>query len=161
MKIISFKAIGIIYSQFNQAIGTPIQPTAAASSNGRIVIFDEYSEGLKDLEAFSHIFLIYHFNYLDKGFSPIVKPFLDNKKHGVFATRAPNRPNPIGLSIVKLHSIEKNTLYISDIDIINETPLLDIKPYVPEFDGREDCKIGWLNGNINKLSKAKDDGRFI
>ena len=161
MKAITFKPIGIIYSRFQKPEGTPIQPSAAKNSSGKVMIFEKYTPCLKDLEGFSHLFLIYHFNYLYKEYSPIVKPFLDDKMHGVFATRAPNRPNPIGLSIVKLNGIDDNILFVSDLDIIDETPLLDIKPFVPDFDNRENCRIGWLEGNIENLQKAIDDGRFI
>jgi tRNA (Thr-GGU) A37 N-methylase len=89
-----------------------------------------------------------------------VKPFLDDKLHGVFATRSPARPNAIGISIVRFTGIEKNTLYIKDVDIVDETPLLDIKPYVPKFDNRRTSKIGWFSGKLGKLKEAKDDGRF-
>jgi len=161
MKHISLKTLGIIYSEFIKVEGTPIQPTASKDSEGKIVIFDEFVEGLKDIEGFSHIILLYYFNQLIRKHSLTVKPFLDDEVHGVFATRAPNRPNPIGLSIVRLTAVDGNTLYVSDIDIINKTPLLDIKPYIPEFDHRDKCKTGWLNSNIDGLNDAKDDGRFI
>jgi tRNA-Thr(GGU) m(6)t(6)A37 methyltransferase TsaA len=90
-----------------------------------------------------------------------VEPYMDEKRHGVFATRAPSRPNPIGISIVRLVKVDGNMLYIKDVDIVDGTPLLDIKPYVPEFDTRKAEKIGWLEKNVNKLSKARDDGRFL
>ncbi len=157
---LNYSPIGIIHSPFKQPKGTPIQPTAAKGIKGKIEIFDEYVEALKDLEGFSYIFLIYHF-HLAKKFSPLVKPFMDNKFHGLFATRAPVRPNPIGLSVVKLIKIEKNIIYIEDVDILDNTPLLDIKPYVPEFDIRYPEKIGWLEQNVNKLSNTKDDERFM
>ena len=108
---------------------------------------------------FSHIILIYHF-HLSKRYSLKVKPDLDDKLHGVFATRAPSRPNPIGISIVQLTKIEGNVLHIKDVDIVDGTPLLDIKPYVTEFNVREVQKKGWLKGKISNLRKVKDDGRF-
>ncbi len=160
MEIIKYKPIGIIYSPFKEPKGTPIQPTASIGTKGRIEIFDEYLEALKDIEGFSYIILIYHFN-LVKNYKPLVKPFMDNNYHGLFATRAPARPNPIGLSIVKLIKREKNIIFVEDIDIVNKTPLLDIKPYVPDFDIRNPEKIGWLEKNIKKLKKVKDDERFI
>jgi len=156
---IKYKPIGIIHSPFQQPKGTPIQPTAAKGVDGTVEVFPEYVEGLKDLDGFSHIILIYHF-HLSKKFSLKVKPFMDNQIHGVFSTRAPSRPNPIGISIVRLIKIEKNILYIRDVDVIDGTPLLDIKPYVPEFDVRAVDKIGWLEKNVNKLPTSKDDGRF-
>jgi tRNA-Thr(GGU) m(6)t(6)A37 methyltransferase TsaA len=122
-------------------------------------VFPEYAEGLRDLEGFSHIILIYHF-HLSKVRSLRVVPYLDTEAHGVFATRAPSRPNPIGISVVRLVRIEQNTLHIQDVDIVDETPLLDIKPYVPQFDIREMQKIGWLQKKAHKISTSKDDGRF-
>ena len=159
MKEIKFKPIGIIHSPFREPKGTPIQPASAKGIKGTIEIFPEYAEGLKDIEGFSHIILIYHF-HLSKPSSLIARPFMDNKPHGIFAIRGPSRPNPIGVSVVRLIKIKENFLYIQDLDIVDGTPLLDIKPYVPEFDKKEKVKIGWLTKNINKLSTAKDDGRF-
>jgi len=160
MNEVNYKPIGVIHSPFKHPKGTPIQPTAAKGIDGTIEIFPEYVGGLKDIEDFSHIILIYHF-HLSKGWSLEVKPFMDDQLHGVFATRAPARPNPIGISIVRLVRVEDNVLHIQDIDIVDGTPLLDIKPYVPEFDMREVEKIGWLEKNIHKLSTSKDDGRFV
>lgn len=160
MDKIIFKPIGIIHSEFSKPNGTPIQPTAAKGIRGSVEIFPEFVDGLKDLEGFSHIYLIFNL-HLSKNPKLKVIPFLDNNVHGVFSTRAPSRPNPIGLSIVELISIEKNILHISDVDIVDGTPLLDIKPYVPDFDRRETEKIGWLNTNVHKLPISKDDGRFI
>lgn len=159
MNDIRYKPIGIIHSPFKEAKGTPIQATAAIDIKGTIEVFPEYSEGLQDLENFSHIFLIYHF-HLSKKMALRVKPFMDDKKHGIFAIRAPSRPNPIGISVVRLDRIENNTLYVKDVDIIDGTPLLDIKPYVAEFDIRDNTKKGWLNDQVYKLDKTKDDERF-
>ena len=156
---IKYKPIGIIHSPFKEPKGTPIQPAAAKGVNGLVEVFPEYSEGLRDLEGFSHIILIYHF-HLSKKSSLKVKPYMDDQIHGVFSTRAPCRPNPIGISVVRLIAIKGNKLYIQDVDIVDGTPLLDIKPYVPEFDVRAIEKIGWLERNVSKLSKSKDDGRF-
>ena len=161
VRVIKYRPIGIIHSPFRTPHGTPIQPTAAYNVEGTVEIFPEFVEGLKDLEGFSHIILIYHF-HLVTGFSLLVKPYMDENYHGVFATRAPARPNPIGISVVRLDKIEGNILYVRDIDIVDGAPLLDIKPYVPEFDIRNDVsKIGWLERNIKKLPKARDDGRFV
>ena len=159
MDEIRYKPIGIIHSPFKEPKGTPIQPTAAKGVDGAVEVFPEYVEGLKDLDGFSHIILIYHF-HLSRKFSLKVKPFMDDQIRGVFSTRAPSRPNPIGISVVRLIKIEKNVLHIRDVDIIGGTPLLDIKPYVPEFDVRVVDKIGWLERNVNKLPISKDDGRF-
>ncbi len=160
MKEIKFKQIGLIHSPYKRVKGTPIQPTGAKDVEGKVELFSEYSEGLKDLEYFSHIILIYQF-HLSKGGGLLVKPYMDNNFRGVFATRAPRRPNPIGISIVRLDKIVDNILYIRDIDIIDGTPLLDIKPYVPKFDMRNVKSIGWLEDNVHKLSDVKDDERFI
>lgn len=119
----------------------------------------EFARGLQDLDGFSHIILIYHF-HLSKGYSLTVKPFLDDIPRGVFATRAPKRPNSIGMSVVRLVRVEGSTLYIEDVDIVDSTPLLDIKPYVPEFDFRKAERIGWLTGKAKKAAKTGADERF-
>jgi tRNA-Thr(GGU) m(6)t(6)A37 methyltransferase TsaA len=160
MDEITYAPIGIIHSQFKEPKGTPIQPTAAKGIDGKVEIFPEYTEGLKDLEGFSHIILIYHFHLVKKSSSK-VKPFMDDQIRGVFSTRAPSRPNPVGISVVRLVRIEENILHIQEVDVVDGTPLLDIKPYIPEFDIREVEKIGWLEKNVHKLSKTKDDERFI
>jgi tRNA-Thr(GGU) m(6)t(6)A37 methyltransferase TsaA len=160
MNEIKYKPIGIVHSPFKEPKGTPIQPAGANGIDGTVEVFPEYAEGLKDVEGFSHIILIYHF-HLSKGSSLKVRPYMDNKVHGVFAMRGPSRPNPIGISIVRLVRLEENILQIQDVDVIDGTPLLDIKPYVPEFDMKEVEKIGWLEKNVHKLSKTKDDERFI
>lgn len=159
LKKIIYKPIGIIHSPFKEPKGTPIQSTAAKDIEGTIDIFPEYTDGLQDLDGFSHIILIYHF-HLSKKAPLLIKPYMDSKPHGVFAIRAPSRPNPVGLSTVRLIGIEKNKILVRDIDIVDGTPLLDIKPYVPEFDTRKVVKTGWLEKNVRKLIKSKDDGRF-
>ena len=156
---ITYKPIGIIHSPFKEPKGTPIQPYTAKGIRGIVEIFPEYIKGLKDIEGFSHIILLYHF-HLAKDYSLDVKPFMDSKLHGLFATRAPARPNPIGLSVVRLIKVKENKIYIKDVDIIEGTPLLDVKPFVEEFDQPGILKRGWLEKNINKLPKSKDDGRF-
>jgi len=131
MKEIKYVPIGIIHSPFKDIKGMPIQPTGARGIAGTIEIDSKYVNGLKDIEGFSHIILIYHF-HLSKGYSLEVIPFMDDRLHGVFSTRAPRRPNPIGISVVRLIKVKGYTLHIEDIDIADGTPLLDIKPYVPE-----------------------------
>ncbi len=159
MQEIRYVPIGVIHSPFEDPKGTPIQPAGARGVDGRIEVYPEYAEGLKDLEGFSHIILIYHF-HLSKGASLLVKPYMDDEEHGIFAIRGPSRPNPIGISVVRLLRVEGNILNIRDVDIVDGTPLLDIKPYVPEFDIQEVEKIGWLEKKVHRLSTAKDDGRF-
>ncbi|RKX54696.1 MAG: tRNA (N6-threonylcarbamoyladenosine(37)-N6)-methyltransferase TrmO [Thermotoga sp.] len=159
MDEIKYRPIGVIHSPYRKIEGIPIQAASAKGIDGTVEVFPEYAEGLKDLDAFSHIILIYHF-HLSKRFKLMIKPYMDDKLRGVFATRAPSRPNSIGISIVHLIGIEKNVLHVRDIDIMNGTPLLDIKPYVPEFDMRKVEKTGWLERNVHKLPTSKDDGRF-
>jgi len=159
MNELKYKPIGVIHSPFKEPKGTPIQPAGAKGIDGTVEVFPEYAEGLKDIEGFSHLILIYYF-HLSKGFSLKVKPYMDDEAHGVFAMRGPSRPNPIGISVVRLVKVEGNILYIQDVDMVDGTPLLDIKPYVPEFDIREVERTGWLEKNVHKLPAAKDDGRF-
>jgi len=137
----------------------PIQPAGAIGIAGTIELDPEYADGLKDIEGFSHIILIYHF-HLSTGFSLLVKPFLDDMLRGLFSTRAPRRPNPIGLSIVRLAKIEGPILHIENVDIVDGTPLLDIKPYVPELDGVKEERKGWLSGKAARAGNAKSDERF-
>jgi len=160
MNKIIYKPIGVVHSPFKQPRGTPIQPSIIKGIKGEVEIFPEYIEGLQDINGFSHIILIYHF-HLSKKSSLKAKPFMDDKIHGIFAIRGPSRPNPIGISTVRLIKVDSNILHVENLDIVDGTPLLDIKPYVPEFDKAEATKIGWLQGNIDKLSKTKDDGRFV
>ncbi len=159
MSGINYTPIGIIHTPFSTPEGTPIQPQGAAGVQGTVEVFSEFVDGLADLQGFSHIFLIYHF-HLAKPFALQVKPFLDDKSRGLFATRAPSRPNPIGVSIVELIDIENSILHIRDIDVVDQTPLLDIKPYVPDFDARETNKIGWLEDKTKKIKKTIADRRF-
>jgi len=160
MKEIHYKPIGIVHSPFKEPEGTPIQPAGAAGIGARIELFAEYAKGLKDLNGFSHIILIFHFHLSKKGLLR-VKPYMDSKVRGVFATRSPSRPNPIGISVVRLVKIEENILYIQDVDIVDGTPLLDIKPYVPDFEVREPVKVGWLKKRLSRFSTSRDDGRFL
>ena len=157
---IRYKPIGVIHTPFKSVKGTPIQPRSAEEALGIVEVFPEYTEGLKDLDGFSHIILIYHFHLVQKS-SLLVKPYMDDRIHGVFATRAPARPNPIGISVVKLLKIEDNRLHVKGVDIVDGTPLLDIKPYIPEFDVYQVEEIGWLKDKIHRLYEARDDGRFL
>lgn len=140
--MISFAPIGVIHSEHTEAAKTPIQPIYAPSCTGTVEVFPEYAEGLDDLDGFSHIYLLYH---LDRAAKPRlkVKPFLQDILRGVFSTRAPCRPNPIGLSIVRLIRREGNVLHIEGADILDGTPLLDIKPYVSRFDCVQTDRNGW------------------
>jgi len=159
MEEIRYKPIGVIHSPFKNIKGMPIQPTGAKNIRGTVEIQPEYADGLKDIDGFSHIILVYSF-HLSNSYSLRVKPFLDTNPHGVFSTRAPKRPNPIGISVVRLMGVEGCTLHISDVDIVDGTPLLDIKPYVPEFDVRKVERTGWLSDRANRVVEAKSDERF-
>ncbi len=141
----TFTPIGVIRSEHTLAAATPIQPVFAKGCRGRAEILSEYADGLCDLEGFSHIYLIYVFDRADTP-KLLVRPFLDDQVRGVFATRAPTRPNPIGLSIVELVGIEGNTLLLDGVDILDGTPLLDIKPYSVRFDRVENTRNGWQDG---------------
>ncbi len=153
MEKICYEPIGIIYSPFKKPQGTPIQSSAALGVQGLVEIKKKYLEGLVDLEGFSHLMLLYHFHLSGE-------PGLNENFHGLLATRASARPNPIGLSIVRLKNVRGSTLHILDVDIVDGTPLLDIKPYIPQFDTRIDCRIGWLHDKIDKKNTVTDDGRF-
>jgi tRNA-Thr(GGU) m(6)t(6)A37 methyltransferase TsaA len=137
-----FVPIGVVHSPHQRAAETPIQPVYAGGCRGQAEIFPEFAEGLRDLEDFSHIYLIYHLHQAPPA-KLLVKPFLQDAEHGVFATRAPGRPNPIGLSIVKLERREGNILYLDGLDILDGTPLLDIKPYCARFDCIQPTRNGW------------------
>ena len=156
---ITIKPIGVVHSPFTEQDGTPIQPGGAKNVKGEIEIFAEYVDGLEDLEGFSHIILVYHFHKLNNVHLK-VKPFMDTETHGVFSTRSPGRPNLIGLSVLRLEKIIDNKLFISDVDMLDGTPVIDIKPYVPQFDAVETERIGWLEDNVIKHKTMKDDGRF-
>ncbi|MGD0887291.1 MAG: tRNA (N6-threonylcarbamoyladenosine(37)-N6)-methyltransferase TrmO [Thermodesulfovibrionales bacterium] len=158
-KAIRYKSIGLIHSPFKDIKGMPIQPPGARGIQGTVEVEKKYLKGLKDLDGFSYIILIYQF-HLSQGYSLEVKPFMDESLRGLFSTRAPKRPNPIGISVVRLLRVEGCTLYIEDVDIVDGTPLLDIKPYVPGFDVRKTKKIGWLTKKADKVCKMKADERF-
>ncbi len=159
MDKIQYTPIGVIRSPFKQVEGMPIQPAGAKGIAGSVEIYEMFAEGLKDLEGFSHIILIYHL-HRSRGFNLHVKPFLDDQLRGVFATRAPRRPNSIGISIVRLLQVDRNILKIEDVDILDGTPLLDIKPYVPTFDEREAVRTGWLSSRADVVAGVRSDGRF-
>jgi len=154
-----FELIGTIYTPFLSEENMPIQPAAATKVEGKIIIREDLVPALSDLDGFSHIILIYYF-HKSKGFDHQVVPFLDTVSHGLFATRAPRRPNAIGLSVVRLVRIEGNVLFVENVDMLNETPLLDIKPYVSAFDNIHAEKCGWLDKKSEELKSAKSDKRF-
>jgi tRNA-Thr(GGU) m(6)t(6)A37 methyltransferase TsaA len=156
---IEYQKIGLIHSPFKNIREMPIQSVGASGIKGIVEVFPAFTEGLKDVEGFSHIILLYHFHQIKESML-LVTPFLDSQPRGVFATRAPKRPNPIGLSVVKLDGIEGNILHVENVDIIDGTPLLDIKPYVPEFDNHPADRVGWLEKAKGRVKSQKSDGRF-
>ena len=159
MNTITYKPIGVVHSQFKEPKNVPIQAAASKQSEGTIEIYTQYDEGLRDLEGFSYIILLYHFHKVTVTHLT-VKPFLDDQTHGIFATRAPARPNKIGLSVLKLTAVAGNILRVEELDLLDGTPVLDVKPFVPEFDCRQPTRIGWFSSKLHKLPNAKDDGRF-
>lgn len=159
MNEIIYKPIGIIHSPFTTMENIPIQNMGARGETGTIEIFPEYADGLKDLEGFSHIILLYHLHKVDH-FSLHVKPFMDTTERGIFATRAPIRPNPIGLTLVKLIEVKGNIITVENIDMLDQTPLLDIKPCLPMIDDVDEIKLGWLAGKIDQFKTKKSDTRF-
>jgi len=156
---ITYRPIGVIHSPFTDLKDMPIQPTGEASAPGIAEVLPEYAEGLKDVEGFSHLILLYHLHEVRRQ-DLTVRPSLGSEPRGVFATRAPTRPNPIGLSVVKLLRREGTKLHLAKVDVLDGTPLLDIKPYVPEFDESKDVRIGWLEDAIGNVRSAKSDDRF-
>ena len=156
---IEFHPIGVIHTSFTKPEGMPIQPAGAVGICGTIEVFEEYRAGLKDIDGFSHIILLYYL-HRSHGFNLHVVPFMDSVLRGLFATRSPRRPNPIGLSVVQLDKIENGILYIQNVDILDGTPLLDIKPYVPEFDSTTNIRTGWLEKARKIVSNRKSDDRF-
>lgn len=153
----NFVEIGRIHTPFRQAAGTPIQPCGAAGVEGHIVIKAEFVPGLKDLEGFERIQLLFWCHRAAEA-RMLVVPYRDTVERGLFATRAPARPNPIGLSCVRLLGIEGDMIRIAEVDILDDTPLLDIKPYVPQYDHYPEQRIGWLAGVSESLVVA--DARF-
>jgi tRNA-Thr(GGU) m(6)t(6)A37 methyltransferase TsaA len=155
----TYTPIGIVHSPFSDIAGMPIQPSGARGIRGTIGIRPEFVTGLKDLEDFSHVILIYALHRCN-GYSLEVTPFLDPQLHGIFATRSPRRPNAIGMSMVQLAGIQGTTLEIEDVDILDGTPLLDIKPYVPAFDSYCEAKAGWFDRVSHNATTVRSDDRF-
>jgi tRNA-Thr(GGU) m(6)t(6)A37 methyltransferase TsaA len=153
LDVIQYRPIGVIRSSHLVMEETPIQPVYARDCLGRAEIFPEFAEGLRDLEAFSHIYLIYHFHRAQFA-SLLVKPYLQDVERGIFSTRFQSRPNPIGLSVVDLEQIEGNILFLKGVDILDGTPLLDIKPYTAKFDGVAVSSSGWQD-EVDEATAAR------
>lgn len=156
---ICFRPIGYFRTPFSSPVGMPIQPAGARGVRGQIDILEEFSEGLTDLDGFSHVFVVYHLHEVG-GYKLLTTPFLDVVPHGVFATRSPARPNPIGLSVLKVISVDAGTIELEDVDVLDGTPVLDIKPYVAEFDACNANRFGWFEGNSQRALEHRADERF-
>lgn len=160
MTKIVLNPIGVIRTPHTDVKNMPIQPVAAEGVRGYIELLPEYVDGLKDIDGFSHLTLLYRFHKIE-GYELQVIPFMDTEKRGIFACKAPKRPNAIGLSTVKLIGVEGNILHIEQVDMLDGTPLIDIKPFYPRYDNRSDVTIGWLEKNNDlPLEKLRSDERF-
>lgn len=160
MEPVIINPIGVIHTPHNNIKNMPIQPIAAENIKGYIELLPEYQPGLKDLEGFSHITLLYHFHKIN-GYELHVTPFLDTEKRGIFSCRAPKRPNAIGSSTVRLLGIENNIIQIEQVDMLDGTPLIDIKPFYPRYDNRDNVTIGWLEKASHfPLERLRADERF-
>jgi len=158
MDIVKYKPIGVVHSPFKGGGGIPRQAAGAPDVAAQIEIFNEYIEGLTDLDGFSHIVVIFHLHLVQKGSLKACPPW-DHKEHGVFATCSPYRPNAIALSVVRLESIERKILNISSVDMADGTPVLDIKPYIPDLNPTKAIRVGWLEGKIKDMNKSKSGER--
>jgi tRNA (adenine37-N6)-methyltransferase len=159
MEPVTLTPIGVIRTPFTSVEGMPVQPTAATGIRGRIELDVALADGLADVEGFSHLILIYHLHEA-RASRLVVTPFLDVTPRGIFATRSPARPNPIGLSTVRVVAVAGAVVEIEDVDMLDGTPLLDMKPYVPAFDDRGDARVGWFTSRLDRLPGARSDGRF-
>jgi tRNA-Thr(GGU) m(6)t(6)A37 methyltransferase TsaA len=159
METISYAPIGVVHSPFTALAGMPLQPVAATEVVATVEVLPAFQAGLRDLDGFSHLILLCHL-HLMRGHALEVTPFLDTVSHGIFATRSPKRPNAIGLSVVRLLRVEGGTLHLAEVDLVDGTPVLDIKPYVPAFDSREGATSGWFAGNLARVQTTRADDRF-
>jgi tRNA-Thr(GGU) m(6)t(6)A37 methyltransferase TsaA len=151
--------IGIIHSPYKSIEDMPIQPKGGSEVAGLVIVDEKYIDGLQDIDSFSHIYLLYSFHKSTRT-EMHVTPFMDRQTRGVFATRSPLRPNHIGISIVKLTRIEGNSVFVKGIDILDGTPLLDIKPYIEKFDAVQDSISGWLQASDEEIKTKRSDKRF-
>ena len=156
---IELTPIGIIHTPFKTVENMPIQPSAAKEVTGTIEIFPEYADGLSDLDGFSHIYVIFFLNMVREPKLKVI-PFLDTVERGIFATRSPARPNAVGLSLAELVSVKGNRIIIRGVDMLDESPIIDIKPYVPDFEICDNVKKGWFEGKTHKAEGILSDERF-
>jgi tRNA-Thr(GGU) m(6)t(6)A37 methyltransferase TsaA len=151
---IILEAIGTIRTPFKKPVGTPIQGLLDRKAEGTLVLREDLVEGLRDLEGFSHLILVYHFDRVE-GFDLVTKPYLEDEDRGMFAIRSPRRPNPIGVTVVSLLKIDGNRVLVRGVDMLDRTPLLDIKPYVPDFDSVADARTGWLEARLEAYNQGE------
>ncbi len=156
---ITYRPIGYFRTPFTDIKGMPIQPIGGSDVEGVIDILPEFREGLVDLEGFSHAYVLYHLHRI-QGFDLMVRPFLDNDRHGIFATRSPKRPNPIGLSVMRIKEVTEVSVVLEGIDVLDRTPVIDIKPYVMDFDRFEPERCGWFEGKSSDATHLRSDERF-
>lgn len=153
--------IGTIHTPHTAADNIPVQPVGS-KDEGVAELYPEFAEGLKDVDGFSHVMLLFHLHEMKKDFKLIITPFMDKKEHGVFATRSPSRPAAIGLSTVKVKKVEDNKLYFEGADMLDGSPLIDIKPFFRNVDNRPDAISGWLEDKEADIaSKHRSDDRFM
>lgn len=153
------RPIGVVRSRFTEAVGMPIQTAGAAEEPGRVELYPAFEAGLRDIEGFEFLWLITHLHQVATERLEVL-PFLDTESHGVYATRAPARPNRLGLSLVRLLRREGRVLHFEGNDMLDGTPLLDIKPYVPKFDSRETARVGWFGQRLDRLDSTRADDRM-
>ncbi len=156
---IVYTPIGYFRTPHVDVKGMPIQPVGADGIFGSIVVEEQFVPGLEDLDGFSHVIVLYHLHEI-RGYDLTVTPFLDTHPHGIFATRSPKRPNPIGISVMRLHNVQGNTVNLECVDVLDGTPVIDIKPYVPRFDVWEAERVGWFAGKAQNATHHRSDGRF-
>lgn len=156
-----YEPIGVIRTPFESPDEMPIQPVGDDAEEGIVQLKESYADGLQDLDGFTHCILLYHFHVSGDAAPLAVEPFLDDEQRGVFATRAPQRPNPIGLSVVGIETITGRNVTVNRIDVVDQTPLLDIKPFVPNFDVPSDADTGWLTASESTIQSKQADERFM
>lgn len=161
---ITLEPIGTIHTPYSKPVGTPIQGMLDQKASGTIELRGDLVEGLKDLEGFSHLILVYLFDRVE-GYELVQSPYLDTDEHGLFAIRSPRRPNPIGVTVVRLEGIDRNVIAVKGLDMLDGTPLIDIKPYVPDFDSVSDARVGWLKARLDAYREGGEirttaDDRF-
>ncbi|WP_136688828.1 tRNA (N6-threonylcarbamoyladenosine(37)-N6)-methyltransferase TrmO [Halorhabdus amylolytica] len=156
---VTYEPIGTIHSPFESAVDMPIQP-AGTDARGTVELRDAYAEGLADLDEFSHCILLYHFHESPDDAALSVEPFLDDRPRGLFATRAPTRPNNVGLSVVAIQAVADATIDVTGVDVVDGTPLLDVKPLVGAFDVPESVSDGWIADSDDAVADRRADDRF-